>query len=73
MYKTKEEYVNRPDDTDLGWIFNAMRKRQRELDWQRYWFECQADQMQMNSLNNLTNSGLWNALVGASGAVEGWI
>jgi hypothetical protein len=33
--------MKRPEDIDLGLIWNSMRARQRELSWPHYWMNCQ--------------------------------
>jgi hypothetical protein len=38
---SKEKYIDRPEDIDLGPTFNAMRRRQRELGWPHYWMNSQ--------------------------------
>jgi hypothetical protein len=41
---TKAEYMVRPEDINLGPVWNSMRVRQRELNWPTYWMNCQMAQ-----------------------------
>lgn len=62
---TKEEYVTRPDDIDLGKWWNEMRRRQRDASWGRYQQMCGMAQsnMQDNQLGR-GGSGFLNSLFG---------
>lgn len=67
---TKAEYVKRPEDINLGPIWNSMRARQRELSWSMYWMNCQMAQSHSNVyLGTGQSSGaLWGALLGDAGS-----
>lgn len=39
--RSKEAYITRPDDIDLGSIWNDMRRNQREIAWKHYCMNVQ--------------------------------
>lgn len=66
---TKAEYMKRPEDINLGPIWNSMRARQRELSWPHYWMNCQMAQSQTPSMQiSQSTSSLWAALFGDIGS-----
>lgn len=62
---TKEEFINRTDDVDLGRVFNDMRRAQRERDWEFYYQNSRAMQAQnLNSLGFGYRQSLLDAMLG---------
>lgn len=59
---TKAEYMTRPEDTNLGPIWNSMRARQRELSWPKYVMNCE-----MANCANPMGYGNYNTLDGIFG------
>lgn len=50
--KTKQEWLYRKDDIDVGIHFNAMRLRQRELSWPDYVENCACANVCFNGLTS---------------------